>query len=120
MPRKKVENKTTNVKTPKTKKNSKSSNTSKVSKTKTPSKIVKPTPKIATQNTDIENVIRYLKSEHSLEDYNKYLTPLIKSKGKQYVDKLIGSTMIVFEERGYTLDDVAFDENDNLTVVKRK
>ena len=40
-------------------------------------------------------------------------------KGKKYADRLIGSTIIVFKERGISLDDITFDENDNITVVKR-
>ena len=76
-------------------------------------------PVVSTQNQDIENIIRYLKNEPTPENYEKYVVPLVKLNGKQYADKLIGSTIIVLKERGLSLDDIIFDENDNLTVVKQ-
>ena len=113
---KKIESK----KTPKTttKKTTKKNTTKNTTKKKTTPKVEK-MPLVSAQIPDIENVIRYLKCEPTSENYNKYITPMVKQKGKKYADRLIGSTIIVFKERGISLDDITFDENDNITVVKR-
>ena len=76
--------------------------------------------KIPSEKDDILNVLRYLKGEPTPQNYNKYIQPLINRKGRKYADKLLGSIIIVLGEKGLSLDDITFDENDNLTVVKSK
>ena len=77
--------------------------------------------KRTTQSEDIDNVVRYLKEgKNSKNAYNKYITPIVKQKGKPYVDKLIGSTILTLSSRGLSLDDIGFDSDGNMTIVKGK
>lgn len=105
MARKKMETKPT-------KKETKPTKSTKKAPTKSKKKNI-----VSTQNEDIEQIIRYLKSEPTPENYAKYVSPLVEAKGRKYADKLIGSTIIVLKERGLTLNDITFDKDNNLTVI---
>ena len=52
--------------------------------------MAKNTKKIPTQSENIDNIIRYLKNPNNSNSYEQYLRPIIKQKGQQYVDKLLG------------------------------
>lgn len=80
--------------------------------------MAKNTKKIPTQSEDIDNIIRYLKNPNDSNSYKQYLRPIIKQKGQQYVDKLLGSTILVLKENELSLNNIDFDENGKMTVVK--
>lgn len=80
--------------------------------------MTKNTKKIPTQSEDIDNIIRYLKNPNDSNSYEEYLHPIIKQKGQQYVDKLLGSTILVLKENELSLNNIEFDENGKMTVVK--
>jgi hypothetical protein len=80
--------------------------------------MAKNTKKIPTQSEDIDNIIRYLKNPNDSNNYEQYLRPIIKQKGQQYVDKLLGSTILVLKENELSLNNIEFDENGKMTVVK--
>ncbi len=74
--------------------------------------------KIATQSEDIDNIFRYLKEPNNTDNYDKYIRPMIKEKGQQYVDKLLGSTILVLRENELSIDNIGFDENGK-TIIKK-
>lgn len=74
--------------------------------------------KIATQSEDIDNIFRYLKEPNNADNYDKYIRPMIKEKGQQYVDKLLGSTILVLRENELSIDNIDFDENGK-TIIKK-
>lgn len=80
--------------------------------------MAKNTKKIPTQSEDIDNIIRYLKNPNNSNSYEQYLRPIIKKKGQQYVDKLLGSTILVLKENELSLNNIEFDENEKMTIVK--
>lgn len=80
--------------------------------------MAKNTKKIPTQSEDIDNIIRYLKNPNDSNSYEQYLRPIIKQKGQQYVDKLLGSTILVLKENELSLNNIEFDENEKMTIVK--
>ena len=74
--------------------------------------------KIRTESEDIDDIFLYLKSNKDSIAYEKYILPIIKRKGREYVDKLLGSTILVLSEHNLKLDDLSLDKNGKLTLSK--